>query len=87
MAREDVPPHIRDKYAEDVNDLTQPEILYSYCLVAYLVEGRPEECVDFFRDVGTAKVVNPEAVSLKHFGLKLPALEARVERWLEETTR
>ena len=71
---------------KNVNDLTVSDVLYGYCIVAYLLEGRPKACVPFLRAVGASENVDMEPLVQTHLGFDVAALEARVLRWLEETT-
>lgn len=71
---------------KDVNTITPDEVLYGYCIVAYLIEGRPDACVGFFRDVGQAETVDLEPIVKRRLGLDVSTFEARVLRWLDETT-
>jgi hypothetical protein len=72
--------------AKDLSTITPDEVLLGYCLVAYLVEGRPEECTEVFRAVGRTPPETLEQVLVEHLGHDLPTLEARLVRWLAETT-
>jgi len=79
-------PNLHLLAGKHLNDLTVDDVLYSYCIVAYLVEGRPETCVPFFRAVGAAQNADLEPLVVEHLGYDVATLESRVRRWLEETT-
>ena len=69
-----------------LNDLTKYDVLYSYCICAYMCEGHPEKCVDFFRRLAEKDGTDIGMVALESLGFDHAALERRVKRWLEETT-
>ena len=71
---------------KSVNDLTVNDVLYGYCIVAYLIEGRPQACAPFLRAVGASQGVDLEPRVQQHLGFDVATLEARVLRWLAETT-
>lgn len=70
---------------KDVNAITKEEVLYGYCLTAYLVEGWPGQAVGFFRQVGDGEQVDMDRAALEHLGVRASTLEQRLLRWLEET--
>ena len=72
--------------AKDLSTITPDEVLLGYCLVAYWVEGRPDACTRLFRAVGRTPPEALEEVLLAHLGHDLPTVQARLVRWLAETT-
>ena len=87
LLRSDEKPDFFLMVGKSVNDLTTSDVLYGYCIVAYLVEGRPQACAPFLRAVGASENVDLEPLVQAHLGFDVAALEARVLRWLDETTR
>lgn len=79
-------PDIRLLAGKNVNTITHDEVLYAYCIVAYLIEGRPDACVAFFQDVARPEHTDLETIVRKHLGFDVATLETHVLRWLEETT-
>ncbi len=79
-------PDIHLMAGRKINDLTKHDALYSYCICAYVCEGHPEKCVDFFRRLADKDGTDISVVCLESLGFDHLALERRVKRWLEETT-
>ena len=78
-------PDIHLMAGRKINDLTKHDALYSYCICAYVCEGHPEKCVDFFRRLSDKDGADIGMVCLESLGFDHVALEQRVKRWLEET--
>ncbi len=72
---------------KDFNSLTTAETLYGYCVSAYLLEGLPEQAADFFRAVSSDYGTDLNRVCLETLGFPAKTLEARLMRWLEESTK
>lgn len=81
MAKE---PHAgwRELGRKEVRELEPNELLYSYALVRYLVEGRPDKVHDVFRL--TERKVPLEGALERVLGRDIDGMEARIQRWLEE---
>lgn len=77
-------PNLYALVGKDINDLDVNDVLYAYCIVVYLVEGRPKRCTPFFRAVGEAGNADLDPLVETALGYDVPTLEARVRRWLEE---
>ena len=86
LVRSDEKPEFFLMAGKNVNDLTVQDVLYAYCIVAYLIEGRPKACAPFLDAVGKAENVDMEPLVQKHLGFDVATLEWRVRRWLDETT-
>jgi hypothetical protein len=79
-------PDFRLMVGKDLPGLTAPEMLYAYCVIAWLLEGRSDVAVPFLQAVGKMAEVDVEPLLVEHLGMDIVDLEARVRRWLEETT-
>jgi hypothetical protein len=79
-------PDIHLLAGKKINDLTKFDVLYAYCISAYICEGHPKRSVDFYRRLAAEDGADIDAVCLESLGFDHAALEARVQRWLEETT-
>ncbi len=66
-----------------VNDLTSEDLLISYVLARYLLEGWPIETPQMLRRIGSGG--RPQAVVPEVFGMPFRELERRFWLWLEET--
>lgn len=85
LLRSDEKPDFFLMVGKNVNDITVNEVLYGYCIVVYLIQGRPKACVPFFSAVGKAETVDLEPIVQKHLGFDVATFETRVLRWLDET--
>lgn len=66
-----------------VNDLTSEDLLISYALARYLLEGWPVETPQMLRKIGAGG--RPQAIVPEVFGMPFRELERRFWQWLEET--
>lgn len=78
------PPKLAILFGRGVDTMSAQDLLWSYVLAAYLLEGWPEETPAFLRAVGEKKKPPHEAVR-EVFRMELPRFEQRLSRWLEET--
>lgn len=82
MLREGRAPRLGILLGHDVNAMSPEDLLYSYVLAAYLIEGRTEETPEILRRVGAGE---PSATVLEEtLDLSLGQLEKRLLRWLSE---
>jgi hypothetical protein len=72
---------------KDFNQLTRPEVLYAYAVTAWAIEGHAAKALDFFRALAAEGGTDLDAVCFATFGYDARTLEARVHRWLRETTK
>ena len=70
---------------KDFNQLTKLEVLYAWCIAAWLVEGRPSQAATVFTALGGEGGNDLDAVGLEQLGFDARTLEERVHRWLVET--
>ena len=82
LLREDAP-RLAFLLGDDVNALSDRDLLHSFVLAAYLLEGRRSEVPELLRLVGAGE--HPVHAFESALGAPLPAIEARMRRWLEET--
>ncbi len=80
-------PEVHLMTGKNFNDLTKPEVLYAYCVSAYVVEGWPEKAAAFLREAGGRDGNDLDLVCLKALGFDAATFEARLLRWLRETRR
>lgn len=78
-------PDIHLMSGKDFNTLTRAEMLYGYCIAAYVVEGWPDKAAAFFQTVSGESGTDIDRVCLETFGRDAKAMERRLRRWLEET--
>lgn len=74
-------PHLAQVTKRKLDSMSVADIVVSYALVSYVVEGRPEQAREFFSLVGSDSA---DAASKAVFELTLPELEKRLRRWLAE---
>ncbi len=67
-----------------VDSMNAQDLLWSYVVGAYLIEGAPDRTPRFLRAIGAGRLPPHEAVRLA-FDMELPRFEDRVRRWLDET--
>ena len=60
-----------------------PDLVWSYALGTYLVEGMPDKTKRLLRELGDGTA--PHVAFPRTLGYDLPTLEARLLRWLRET--
>jgi hypothetical protein len=75
------PPPLRPLLAKHVNDLETEELLASYMLAVWLIDGRKDDAPRFLRAAGRNML---EEGSRQAFGLELNQLEERLVRWAKE---
>lgn len=78
----DAPPTLERALARNLDELETEDMLLGYVLVAYLLEGRPEQAVAFFQRIGAGEA--PRVVSEEVLAMSIPELQARLQRWLTE---
>ncbi len=78
------PPKLAILMGRKVDTLSAPDVLWSYVLASYLIEGCPEKAPVLLTAIGGEKLLPPDAVR-KAFDMELPRFEQRVVRWLDET--
>ncbi len=66
----------------NVNSMTDSDLLHSYVLAAYLVEGRPNQLPAILTRIGSGE--HPVRVFETELGISIDRLEARLQRWLIE---
>ena len=76
-------PHLEFLLGKSVNNMRDEDLLFSYVLAAYLLEGRPKETPTILRRIGAGN--HPVKVLEEELGRPLREIEARLLRWLEET--
>jgi hypothetical protein len=86
MLKADRGPNLAFVFGKDVNEMTTEDMLFSFAIAAYLVEGQaPETLHTIIRRVG--KGDNPATVLEDALGYDLTALQARLLAWLTEMKR
>lgn len=75
-------PDLRILMGRNVNTLTGDDVLASYLLACFLIEGRPSVVHDLLIDVGANK--SPDAWCAKHLGWSIHELDRRLRRWVAE---
>ena len=88
MAREELespkPPNLAFTLGRDVNELTPRDLVVSYALATFFMEGHePELCIKLFTEIGNGK--NPVATVESLLGYGLPTLSERLHTFLVET--
>lgn len=68
---------------KNVNAMSEEDVLISYALASYLMEGFPSATPRILRRIGAGD--NARHVFETELGYSLPALERRLLRWLKET--
>lgn len=75
-------PRLDDVMKRDVTAMGIPEMLASYALAAYVLEGRPERAADLFTRAGAGE--DPAAAVEASLGIPIGELQERLKRWLKE---
>jgi hypothetical protein len=83
LVRDRKSPDLVDLMSKDVNLMDAADLVLSYVLGAYLLETQADRTPDLLRAIGEKKIPFHEAVP-QVFGLEVPALQERVEKWLAE---
>ncbi len=78
----DPPPDLAAVLGRDIATMGVEDVLVSYALAAYLVEGRPETTPALLKQIG-ADTASAEALHAV-LGLTVPELQERLVRWLKE---
>ncbi len=81
LAKPDHPP-LKAMLAHDLNDLTPEEMLYSYLLAAYFIEGSPDDSPRFIRAL--CRPTPSDKAAYDAYGVNVDGLEARIKRWARE---
>lgn len=82
LYRDQGPPSLTFLLGREVNTMRDEDLLASYVLSAYLLEGRPDDTPRILRRIGAGE--HPVLVFEEVTGLSMPDLEARLMRWLDE---
>jgi len=82
LLAQDHAPSLEFLLGRDVDTMRDEDILVSYALAAYLLEGRPDDASVILRRIGAGE--HPVAVFERVTGASLPQLELRLRRWLDE---
>ena len=77
-------PDLRVMLGRGINTMSVDELLASYLLARFLIEGRPGQVHDVLTDVGAG--VAPDAWCERRLGVSLPTLDRRLRRWVGEMT-
>jgi len=68
--------------AKDVNQLTNPELVWCYVLAAYVLEAYPHKAARILEDLGKGRASSE--VLIEQLGISMPMLAERVPRWAIE---
>lgn len=82
LRRDGRAPSLRTLIGRSVNDMREADLVLSYTLAAYLLEGRPEDAPELFTRLGEGE--HPLYAFEGTFGWTFAQIETRFERWLEE---
>jgi hypothetical protein len=74
-------PPLKPLLAKHVNDLETEDMLASYMLAVWMIEGREHDASRFLRAAGRKQI---DAGALDAFGLEIRELEERILRWAKE---
>ncbi len=85
-AREPKPPDLRFLMQKGLNQMDVNDLLHSYAVAAFFIEGRPRQASRFLAAVCGEKPDIDQALA-SVCDLSVPRLNARVGRWLKETSR
>jgi hypothetical protein len=77
-------PSIHLMAGKSVNKITTAEMLYGYCIVAYLIEGEPAGWLELLSGVGGVEGANLEGLLLAHLHVNAATFEQRLRRWMLE---
>jgi hypothetical protein len=75
-------PPLKPLLAKHLNDLMVEDMLASFAIGVWLIEGREHDAPRFLRAAGRKEV---DAGSLEAFGLEINQLEERIARWAKES--
>ena len=75
-------PDLATVLGRDLNEMKVEDLLFSYVLAAYLIEGRPDQVGPLLKRIGAG--ADPGMAIRQVLGLELDQLTARVQRWLSE---
>ena len=78
------PPSLPILMGRKVDTMSAEDLLWSYVLAAYLVEGAPDRAPAFLAAIGRGRR-KPHEATRQVFEMELPRFEKRVVRWLTET--
>jgi hypothetical protein len=67
----------------EINDMREQDVLVSYILAAYLLEGHPQQTPLLLTRLGQGR--HPVRVFEETLGYPIHTIEARLHRWLLET--
>jgi hypothetical protein len=84
-------PRLAESMAVPLNQLQKQDLLLAYCMARYLVEGLPDHVREFLRvaahESDEKSVVGLQAAAERVLEMPLPALDARLRRWVAEMVR
>lgn len=75
-------PHLQFLFGRGVDQMRDEDLLISYVLAAYLIEGRPDELPRILERIGKGE--HPVQVFEEELQETVPRLQARLVRWLHE---
>lgn len=87
MLRSTEKPDMHLMSGKDYNNITRAEMLYGYCVAAYVCEGWPKRAAEFYKTLAGPTGTDVDKLCLEVFQLEARTFEARLIRWLDETTR
>jgi hypothetical protein len=76
------PPDLAKIFQEDLSKMSVDDVVISYALAAYLIEGRSSSVTAFLKSVGEG-TSTADAVQ-NTLGMSVPELQARLVQWLKE---
>ena len=76
------PPDLAKVFQEDLSKMTVDDVVVSYALAAYLIEGRSSCTAAFLKSIGEG-TSTADAVQ-GTLGMSVPELQARLVQWLKE---
>ena len=76
-------PDLRVALGRDVNAMTTEDLLVSYLLARYLIEGRRADVADVLRSAGKGEAA--EAWVASRLGMTVEGLDRRLRRWVRES--
>ncbi|MDF1703029.1 MAG: hypothetical protein P1V36_17915, partial [Planctomycetota bacterium] len=78
-------PDLRLLLGKTVNTMTPEDVLYSYILAMWLIEGHRDRLGGFLPALAGVKDADFDLAFAEHLGFDVATAERRVKRWLEET--
>lgn len=78
-------PDLRLLLGKTVNTMTPEDILYSYLLAMWLVEGHRDKLGGFLPAIAAVKDADYDLAFAEHLGFDVASAERRLKRWMNET--